>query len=404
MSNKVRIAFVDDETHVLRGLRRSMSEMEGQWDTSFHGSARDALEAMAAQPVDVLVSDMRMPEMDGAQLLDAVRRRWPQTIRIILSGFAEQGSVLRTVGPAHIYLAKPCDPQSLKDAIERPLALRRHLASLDLQAVLGGLANLPSAPGPFTALDAELRSPTASAGSVARILSDDLAMTAEILKLTNSSFFALHARVTSPLQAVRTLGIEIIRTLVLQIGIFRQLGGGSVKPALLEALNRYSLLQGRLAEDVARDEIADSATIAAAHCAGTLAGIGHLVFLDLAAERYLAALAAVEPGGSVAEAELAAFGATHTHVGAYLLGLWGFSDAIVEAVAFADRPAQAPMPDSPVLMAVHAARALGPPSPMLAVGAEARDKLDMAYLVDMRKDGRVRHWRELVTERLNEVG
>lgn len=403
MNAKVRIVFVDDESHVLSGLRRSMMEMDGQWNMSFHPSGRDALAALESQPADVLVTDMRMPDMDGAQLLDVVRRRSPQTIRIILSGFAEPGSVLRTVGPAHIYLAKPCDPRVLRDAIQRPLVLRRYLARLDLQAVLGGLSTLPSAPRLFVELDDELRSPTASAGSVARILAGDLAMTAEILKLTNSAFFSLHARVTSPLQAVRTLGIETIRTLVLQVGIFRQLVGGAVKPAIIDALNRYSLLQGRLAEDVARDEVVDSATISAAHCAGTLAGIGHLVFLDLAAPRYLEALGRLQPGQCRSQAEIAVFGATHNHVGAYLLGLWGFADSIVEAVAFADHPADAPAPDNPILLAVHAAQSLGPDFPLATVEACPGETLDMAYLVDLRKDDRIRHWRELVAERLSET-
>lgn len=403
MTERIRVAFVDDEPHVLRGLRRSMLEMEDHWDMAFYGSGEEVLTAMEHQPVDVVVSDMRMPGMDGAELLSRVRNLWPQTIRIILSGYAETESVLRTVGPAHVYLAKPCNPDILRNAITRPIALRRFLTNPALQAVLGELLSLPSVPAIFMEIGDELRSATASAASVAGIVAKDLAMTAEILKLTNSAFFSLNARISTPLQAVRTLGIETIQTLVLQVGIFRQMSGGATMP-MLDVLNRHGLIQGRLAEAIAHDDGADAVTAKAAYCAGMLSCIGSLVLLDHAADRYLQALASVGPSRSQPRAEIEAFGAAHNHVGAYLLGLWGFADTIVEAVAFADDPAWAPGPDNPVLMAVHVAHALGPNFPLLPADADEPEKLDMAYLIDRRKDGHVPRWRKLAAELLSEAG
>lgn len=402
MTEKIRIAFVDDEAHILRGLRRSMLDMEDQWDMSFYGSGGEAIAAMERQPVDAIVSDMRMPGMDGGELLNRVRKLWPQTIRIILSGHAEAASVLKTVGPAHAYLAKPCDSKVLHDAIARPLALRRFLSNSSLQAVLGELSSLPSVPALFLEIDRELRSPNASATSVAKILSKDLAMTAEVLKLTNSAFFTLNARISTPLQAVRTLGLETIQTLVLQVGIFRQTNGGASLP-MLDALNRHGLAQGRLAEAIAREDGADPATVKAAHCAGMLSCIGSLVLLDHASDRYLQALSSVGPSRSQPSVEIEAFGAAHNHVGAYLLGLWGFADSIVEAVAFADDPAWGPGTDNPVLMAVHAAHALGPSFPLLPKNTDEPEKLDMAYLIDIRKDGSVHRWRQLAAELRSEV-
>lgn len=406
MSEKVRIAFVDDEPHVLRGLRRSMLDMEDQWDMTFHGSGDEALAAMERQPVDAVVSDMRMPGMDGAELLDRVCKLWPQTIRIILSGYAETASVLKTVGPAHIYLAKPCDPTTLQDALARPLALRRFLGNPTLRAVLGGLSNLPSVPALFVKITEELRSSNASPASVAEILAKDIAMTAEILKLTNSAFFALNARISTPFQAVRTLGLETIQTLVLQVGIFRQMSGGISMP-LLDALSRHGLAVGRLAESIAREAGADAAaataTAKAAQCAGMLSCIGSLVLLDHAGERYLKALSTVGPARSQSVVEIEAFGAAHNHIGAYLLGLWGFSDDIVEALAFADDPAWAPGDGNLVLIAVHAALALGERFPLLPASVTEPEKLNMSYLIDIRKDGRVSRWRQLAAEQFQGV-
>ncbi|CAA6603204.1 Response regulator containing a CheY-like receiver domain and an HTH DNA-binding domain (fragment) [Rhodospirillaceae bacterium LM-1] len=121
MTELVRILFVDDEPNILSGLKRLMRNMRDQWDMSFCSSAPEALAAFEKSPFDVIVSDMRMPGMDGAQLLELIREKYPGTIRVILSGYADSESVLRTVGPAHIYLAKPCDQHLLQEAIVRPL-------------------------------------------------------------------------------------------------------------------------------------------------------------------------------------------------------------------------------------------------------------------------------------------
>ena len=93
------LLFVDDEVRVLQGLQRQLRSMRNEWDMNFVNSGREALEFMAARAVDVLVSDMMMPEMDGAELLIEVSKSHPNTIRIVLSGHAEREAVLRLVGP-----------------------------------------------------------------------------------------------------------------------------------------------------------------------------------------------------------------------------------------------------------------------------------------------------------------
>ena len=276
--------------------------------------------------------------------------------------------------------------------------MRRLLADPGLRAAIGNVSNLPSPPDLFLKIGAELRSPHASAASVAALLAKDVAMTAEILKLTNSAFFGLGARVTTPLQAVRTLGLDTIQTLVLKVGLFRQFGGRDSLAPHLEGLNAYSLSLSRLAEAIAGEMGADEATAKAAQCAAMLSSIGCLVFVDHDCCKCEEALAGVKEGVSLAEAERATFGATHHLVGAYLLGLWGFSDAVVEAVAFADEPGRSPGPGNPVLTAVHAAAALGPRFPLLPQGVVRSVKLDMAYLVAGRQDGGTRRWQKLADD------
>ncbi|MCR6632808.1 MAG: response regulator [Magnetospirillum sp.] len=364
MSGEVKVLFVDDDLNILSGLKRLMRghpACVGQYCLG----GEEALALMDDHPVDVVVSDMRMPGMDGAQFLAKVRERHPGTIRVILSGYADAESILRTVGPAHLYLAKPCDPATLLAAVARPLALRRLLASEGLRTALAGLIDLPTPPDLFFRLEQELRSPRASAASVAAIIGQDVAMTAELLKLTNSSYFAVSGRASTPLQAVRTLGMDIISALVLRIGIFRHLQSTCIQGAIMALLNDYSLRVAGLAERIAAAEGADTAVAKTAYCAGMLSSVGALVLLDTHPQTYPALFIQGSADQSAFAAETQAFGANHALVGAYLLGLWNFADPMVEAVAHACAPSACPVRDNLLLTAVHAARVYGPRFPLI---------------------------------------
>ncbi|EME68847.1 response regulator [Paramagnetospirillum caucaseum] len=393
----LRVLFVDDEAHILRGLRRSMTSMGDEWDMTFCASGAEALALMQREAAfDVVVSDMRMPAMDGAEFLGIVRQRHPETIRVILSGYADVESILRTVGPAHIYLAKPCDAETLHKAISRPIALKRLLSTPSLRAVLAGLNNLPSLPDVVLKVGEELRSPQCSAKSLAALIDKDVAMTAELLRLTNSAYFSVASPVTTTLQAVRTIGLETIQALVLQIGIFRQFSGNPAVAPLLENLTGYCLATANLAEAIAASMGADQATAKATHCAAMLSRIGILVLLDAYPDTYTEILAMIGTDMSLHAAEQQVFGANHALIGAYLLGLWGFSPPLVEAVAFAATPSTGLDHDNTMLTALHAATSLSLPlASVFSPEIQVQNRLDMAYLIEARRDGLISSWREL---------
>ena len=99
--NAIRVIFVDDEPRVLEGLRRMLRPKRNEWQMTFVGSAQAALDVLKAEPCEVVVTDMRMPGMNGAELLEVVQREYPDTIRLILSGQAETESVMKALGVSH---------------------------------------------------------------------------------------------------------------------------------------------------------------------------------------------------------------------------------------------------------------------------------------------------------------
>lgn len=170
-------------------------------------------------PVDVVVSDVRMPGMDGIELLDEVRNRYPDLIRIVLSGHSDQVATLRATGVAHQYLVKPCDPTVLQGAIDRSAALRRDLGDEQVAAAIGGTKSLPPAPKVYDQLPAELAKEDPSLNAIADIVATDPALAAKVLQLVNSAFFALSREVKSVPQAAALLGIKTVVGLTLTIGL-----------------------------------------------------------------------------------------------------------------------------------------------------------------------------------------
>ena len=194
--------------------------MRDEWEINFAPGGKEALEWMESHPVDVIISDMQMPGMDGAQLLYEVLKSHPDTVRIILSGHADREMILRSVRPAHQYLSKPCNADILKSTIQRACNLRESLADEEMKKLISKMDTLPSLPSLYIEIMKEIQSPDSSIKRVATIIEKDMGMSAKILQLVNSAFFGVPRHISSPVQAVTMLGLEMIKALVLSIHVF----------------------------------------------------------------------------------------------------------------------------------------------------------------------------------------
>ena len=123
-----RVLLVDDEQGVLSALRRLLRNEP--YELSIANNGPEALKLLEAQPAQLVVSDQLMPEMTGLQLLREIRRRWPETVGIILSGYTEVNTIIRAINEGEIYkfLTKPWNDEELK------LNLRRAMEQYTLQS------------------------------------------------------------------------------------------------------------------------------------------------------------------------------------------------------------------------------------------------------------------------------
>lgn len=389
-----RILFVDDEPRLLQGLRRMLHKLRDEWDMEFVQSGQEALELLDQKEFDVIVSDMRMPGMDGAELLKRVRDRHPQVARIILSGQSDDKIILRSVEPAHQYLSKPCDAATIKSTIERTLALRTLVSNDALQTLVTRMESLPCLPSIYTELMEELGSPSPSIKKIGQIISSDVGMTAKILQLVNSAFFGISHHISGPVQAVNLLGLQTIRALVLVVRVFSQFQGNKEVERLVAQMWKHSIAVGSIAKAIASAEDAAREVLDNAFMAGLLHDVGKLVLATNFPEQYAGVTKLVEQKDiSAVSAEEETFGAAHPELGAYLLGLWGLPDAIVEAVAFHHRPSDSLAVEFASLTAVHVANALEHQARSGKGCVEG--EIDLSHLGEIGLSDRLDAWRAI---------
>jgi len=341
-----RVLFVDDEPNLLAGLRRTLRVKSHEWDMDFAPGGREALGMMAERQFDVVISDMRMPNMDGAQLLAAVRAGHPRTARIVLSGHADRHMIINSVGPTQQFLAKPCELDLLVQVVERVLALRDLVGDPRLQELLGGVDSLPKPPQVHQDIMALAADPDCTLGDVVAVIEKDLTTTAEVLRLVNSAFFGLPARVDTVGRAVSLLGLDTIQALAVSGTVFR--ARSSLPPGLdPQALSIRGLRVGTLSRLYANADGWPREAASDAFLAGMLHEIGLPVLAagQPQAWQELRSRSLPDPLSRNA-VELNRFGCSVTQASAYLLGTWGFSESVVQAVAAqpAVRTARSPRP------------------------------------------------------------
>ncbi len=327
----IRIMFVDDDVNVLEAMQRTMRPMRHEWSMEFVSSGPEALARLAKTPADVIVTDMCMPSMDGWQLLSEVKALYPQTVRLVLSGHADPGAIMRLVGTAHQYIAKPGETATLKAAIAQTQLLKHLLSSERLAALVGSVGTLPSCPSAFQEISACLRQPNASAADAARIIGRDSAMTANLMKLVNSAFFGSRRPISSVERALAYLGLDTVAALALGHSLFQNGGSSAPGEVNLESLWQHSLQTAMAARAIALVEKLPTARVEEAFLTGMLHDIGRVVY---------ATRSTPESGASAGSKQDSAdqVDRHHAEVGAYLLGLWGFPSHIVAAVALHHTP------------------------------------------------------------------
>ncbi len=400
MDPRKSILFVDDEPKLLDGLKRMLFPYGDLWEMAFASSGAEALARLAASSFDVIIADMRMPGMSGAELLDEVAKLYPQMVRMILSGTWERDLRVQAAMIAHQYLSKPCDPEVLKTTLDRAFALREVLVEPALRALIARTVSLPSTPAIYQELMQILQTPDASAQSIGATLSRDMGMTAKVLQMVNSAFFGLRRQVTNPEEAVMFVGVDTVKALALSVSAFSSFSASRCPRFSIEDLQRHSTVVAAIAREITKSRAEFKPAVDNTFVAGLLHDVGRLVLVAHHPDQYDRVLGAVAGGNrTLTEAERETFGTTHAEVGSYLLWLWGLPDSVVEAVAFHHCPSRSRGKSFGPIAAVHVANVLAEMQPDGTPAAG--DEIDSAYLATLGLAEELPAWSALARQQLS---
>jgi HD-like signal output (HDOD) protein len=377
------IVFVDDERELLEGLRVRLYKHRHDWNMQFLLSGDEAIAAFEQQPVDLIVSDVRMPGMDGGQLLSVVKQRWPNTVRVIVSGYSDPVQAVRLTSLAHQYVAKPCDGQQLENIIERCFNLQDLLSEEPLRKMVGRIGKLPAMPKTYGRLQAALSQPSVTAAEIGDIVTADAAIASKVLQITNSAFFRLRKPMVRIKDAVTYLGFATIRNLVLSAEISSQ---WKTQQGLLEVDPEQLQNHAQYAAAACKSLAGGRASADDAWLAGLLHDIGYWILIQECPNELAQALELSRAQHlPLFECERRTTGATHAQIGAYLLGLWGLPYSIVEAVAMHHAPTAITPHGYDLLGALTVSHALlEPRSAHALLSSGAPDSgIDAAYLASL---------------------
>lgn len=394
-----RILFVDDESSILSGLRRMLRPYRKEWDMAFAESGEEALQLISENPFDVVVSDMKMPGMDGVELLTKVKALNPDSIRIALSGHAEMEMLLESVQVTHQFLAKPSDAEHIRNVISQALALRDMLNDDKLRACISNIEMLPSLPDLYTRVTAIAASPEGTLRDIGQVVAEDISMSAKILQMVNSAFFGLAREISSPEEATTILGLDVVRSLILSVKIFSSCEQAS-KILDLKKLNDHCHQVGMLAKAIAKQEGMSKKACDFSLMAGMMHDIGKLI-LTTAYPEQSAKIYQNEASPAEWQSETNIFGISHAQIGAYLLGVWNLPNPVVEAVAYHHMPEKAiDHPFSP-LSATHIANLLVNEHRDKLQGTE--NNMDVDYISRFADENKLNQWRVLASKILEEA-
>lgn len=326
----IRVLFVDDEANVLQGLQRSLRSLRHAWEMTFVVGGAAAIAELERRPFDVVVTDMRMPGSDGAEVLGAASRLHPEALRIVLSGQAPREVLTRASIHAHQFLWKPCATEVLTATVHDALALRRDLSAPGLGRLVAEVGGLPTLEPRLRALMTELARAEVDLAAVSNVVGQDLGLSTRVLRIANSALYSLGSPPASVRHAVELLGTQSLAAMLASLGV----------------IERFPV---ELADDAAAMQLHATRSSSFAHnavtalglpmrpdvafTAGLLHDIGAWHLLSRRPEPFVAARARIAAGEAVEAVETEVFGATHAQLGALMLADWGFPHEVARGVA-----------------------------------------------------------------------
>mgnify|MGYP001100240485 CR=1 FL=1 len=345
-----KILIVDDEVQILKSLARLFVDTDYAVVIADSGSL--GLEKLEEDEFDLVISDMRMPKMDGYTFLSQVKAKYPKVLRIILSGYADEKIVFKALqnNIAKLYLYKPWNNETFLSMIKQLFETEALLLEKNLLEVFNNSGELPSLRVSYMKI-INLIENDADFPEITKEIERDISIASKLLHIVNSAFYGL--RTGSVKQACVFIGVKNIRSLVLSTSIIDSFGEDKrIEPHITKEWN-FAFLTNRILtciyERILGKKIPDEA-----NSAGLLHNIGTVFMLSQFKEEYLALMMdSLTDGRDLEEIERQKYNVSHQEIGAYLLSWWELPYPIIEGALYHHNPLDERIVNKEIVAAIH---------------------------------------------------
>lgn len=335
---RIRVLFVGDKLSVINPLRNLLEPVKEDWVLYYAYSSPEAFAVLETGEVDMLVTDIHMPDYEGISILEKVKNLYPEVIRLVISGVKDRDLMLKATQYVHQFLSMPDDSVLLKRKIEKIYSLQTYLHNPKITSLINNVKKLPGIPELYLKIEEEVNKNNPSLKRIEELISKDVFMTIKILQLVNSAFFGLPVKIINPLQAINFLGLGTIKSLVLMLHLFENEDPENPMTKHINKLWDHSLKVAKYSKAIATEETSEPKIVEETYIGGLLHDVGKIVLWQI--EDYFEEIERVEAeyGITLTEAEYVLYHTSHAEIGAYLLGIWGLPENLVEIVCFHHHP------------------------------------------------------------------
>lgn len=349
---KKKLLFVDDEPQVLKALVRTFMETDYEICTAESGVC--ALKILGQEDVDLIITDMRMPNMDGYQLLCEVKEKHPNVLRIILSGYSDEGLIFKALlrNVAKLYAFKPWENDKLIKSVDQIFETEELLKNKNLLTLINNIDELPALKSNYQRILSSIDN-NEEIDDISNLIEKDQSIATKLLHVVNSACYGV--KTGSVKHAVTYLGLSNLRNLILSTSVVETLGTFSIPEHLLKGIWDHAFITNRvlnfLYHTFLKKKLPETSM-----SAGLLHNIGIVLLLSCYKEEYVKCMKkAQEDNTDVEKLENQFFGISHYQTGGYLLKWWDLPFPIVESALYHNAPLNDSIVNKELLYGLHIA-------------------------------------------------
>ncbi|SHJ48399.1 HDOD domain-containing protein [Paramaledivibacter caminithermalis] len=343
-----KILIVDDEIQILRSFRRLF--LESNYEAYFANNGLEALEILENKQIDLIITDIRMPNMNGYELLEEVKKRHPKVLRMVISGYTDGDRIYKALenGLAKLYLLKPWENSTIIEILDKAFKVEEILKNKKIFELINNIGNLPSIPKLYNEINF-LITKDSNIDKIADIIEKDQAIASRILRISNSIY--PKKEIGSVKQGIIYLGLSIVKNIVLTNSVF---DNSRINPYIQELLWTHSSMTNNIMLMI-YEELLNKKLINAYKSAGLLHDIGWVVLLENFKEKYTEIIKNINENddSNISEVERRFFGCSHEEIGGYLLDWWELPYPIVESALFHNTPLDSRVINKELVCIVH---------------------------------------------------